>query len=135
MFDLLKAANVAICIHEKPVWKVFLYFGSAWCPDCTSVTPKVFNECAKRAANDAYSLVYVSSDRSNEQMMENLDKFNSDSVLAIGYESELRSELKQTTGCFAGSEQSNWPEVSRQHGIPSLYTLDEVDGIVFVHEY
>eukprot|EP00656_Telonema_subtile_P020468 TRINITY_DN2158_c0_g1_i1.p1 TRINITY_DN2158_c0_g1~~TRINITY_DN2158_c0_g1_i1.p1 ORF type:complete len:153 (-),score=35.95 TRINITY_DN2158_c0_g1_i1:364-822(-) len=116
--------------------RVFLYFGSAWCPDCGTATTAVAGECAGLADGAPHTLVYVSSDRSVEQMEENTKKFGSSSVLPVPYTSELRQELKQETGCFAGSEQSNWPEVTRLHGIPTLFTLDEAgDQAVFVKEW
>ena len=51
------------------------------------------------------------------------------------YDGALREQLKQETGCFAGKEQSKWPDVPRAHGIPSLYLLKGDDDLQFVKEW
>ena len=54
---------------------------------------------------------------------------------ALVYDGALREQLKKETGCFAGKEQSKWPDVPRAHGIPSLYLLKGDDDLQFVKEW
>ena len=54
---------------SKPLeGQVFFYFGAAWCPDCVPVTSTVRAECEALAGEAPFTLLYISSDTSAEQM-------------------------------------------------------------------
>jgi nucleoredoxin len=100
-----------------------LYFGSSWCPDCTPITPALKKVFESQPA-DKFSVVYVSSDRSNEEMMNTFEK-NHGKWGVIPFESEERSGLKKKFGVCAGAEVIKLGMLGkRKYGIPTLVLID-----------
>jgi|AntRauTorckE5430_2_1112549.scaffolds.fasta_scaffold02618_1 nucleoredoxin len=100
-----------------------LYFSSAWCPDCTPITPALKRVYESQPA-DKFSVVYVSSDRSNEQMMKSFETSHGNWGV-IPFESEERSGLKKKYGACAGAEVVQLGMMGqRKYGIPTLVLID-----------
>lgn len=103
-----------------------IYFGSAWCPDCTPVTPKLKTlfESQSPSSQDKLSVVYVSSDNSKEQMME-VYKNKHGKWGMIPFDSEERDGLKKHFGVCAGKEAMGLGMMNtRKYGIPTLVLID-----------
>lgn len=101
-----------------------LYFASAWCPDCTPVTPAL-KTVFESQPSDKFSVVYVSSDRSNEQMLDSYDKHHGKWGI-IPFDSDERNALKKKFGVCAGVEmmQLGMTGGARKYGIPTLVLID-----------
>jgi len=102
-----------------------LYFSSAWCPDCTPCTPalkQIFE--SQSAEQPKFSVVYVSSDRSEQQMMDCYT--NSHGKWGyVPFESDERNELKRKFGACAGAEVMALNMAGqRKYGIPTLVLID-----------
>lgn len=104
---------------------VALYFSALWCDDCEVATPKVAicHEMANEEDLD-FEVVFVSSDVSSEACAEYMSKEHGDWFRIPFDNVALRNGLKVKYGCFAGKEQSLWPEVKRRGGIPSMVVVD-----------
>ncbi len=104
-----------------------LYFASAWCPDCTPVTPvlkEIFESQSSAEENTKFSVVYVSSDRSEQQMMDCYDKTHGKWGY-VPFESDERNGLKKLFGVCAGAEVFSLDMVGkRKYGIPTLVLID-----------
>mmetsp|Transcript_16388 Transcript_16388/g.25572 ORF Transcript_16388/g.25572 Transcript_16388/m.25572 type:complete len:163 (-) Transcript_16388:29-517(-) len=107
-----------------------LYFASSWCPDCTPVTPALGRVYAAQSPSDEgikeLEIVYVSSDRSVEQMNDSMQKSHGP-WQSIPYENvEERSSLKCHFGVCAGMEASalGLTNGKRKFGIPTLIIID-----------
>ena len=100
-----------------------LFFAASWCPDCTGVTP-VVDEVLKGSNSKNLSIVYVSSDTTESQMM---------NYVPIGWmtvpfgQVEERTELKREFGACAGKEAGPL-SISRKFGIPTLIVVQSNSG-------
>lgn len=93
--DMQQAEQTFGCLDESVVFEyvageVFekqncaIYFGASWCPDCTSTTHKVGELLGPElGAGGGISLLYVSSDRTEESRQEYARKLLS-SVEQVG---------------------------------------------------
>jgi len=100
-----------------------LYFSSSWCPDCTPITPALKRVYESQTA-DKFSVVYVSSDRSNAEMMKAYETSHGKWGV-IPFDSEERSGLKKKYGACAGAEVMQLGMMGqRKYGIPTLVLID-----------
>lgn len=90
---------------------LMLYFSAHWCPPCRAFTPKLSEAYTKlKAARDDFELVFVSSDRSEEDFNE---YFNTMSFCALPFEHrDAKAALSKRLGV---------------RGIPMLSMLGPVD--------
>ncbi|CAB9508664.1 nucleoredoxin-like [Seminavis robusta] len=120
---------------SSPAPILALYFASAWCPDCTGVTPVVDEAFSKKQpADKLFDLVYVSSDNSEEQLKGNLP---SEGWGFVPFENvEERSNLKRHFGSCAAKEVStlNMKPEDRKSGIPTLILLEAKTGKVLTRD-
>ena len=86
-----------------------LLFSSSWCPDCKPFLSRLLTMLED--VNDGrllLNVVYISSDRSEDQYASYLSKLaGAEGVLAVPFSStELRADLKRRFKTCAGSEQA-----------------------------
>ena len=94
---------------------IALYFSAHWCGPCRGFTPdlvKFRDNCANK--NLPFEVVFVSSDKSNDEMKEYMTGMDM-KWLAIPYASPLREKIKSQFNV---------------HGIPTLIILDEKGNVV-----
>ena len=90
--------------------KVGVYFSAHWCPPCRTFTPKLvkaYNEMQEKGYD--FELVFVSSDRSEDDMYKYMEETNMP-WLAVPHGSKTAAKLKERFGI---------------RGIPTLVILDE----------
>ncbi|MDR0534999.1 MAG: redoxin family protein [Puniceicoccales bacterium] len=63
----LKSASDEVAALESKKY-LFLYFSAHWCPPCRQFTPKLVDFYNKNAKNGDFDLIFVSADRSIEEM-------------------------------------------------------------------
>ena len=106
-----------------------LYYASSWCPDCTPITPALGRVYAAQSVGEGtkeLEIVYISSDRSAEQMAVSM-KESHGPWESITYEKiDERSSLKRHFGVCAGMEASELGLTGgkRKFGIPTLIIID-----------
>uniref|UniRef100_A0A7S3PVF3 Thioredoxin-like fold domain-containing protein n=1 Tax=Chaetoceros debilis TaxID=122233 RepID=A0A7S3PVF3_9STRA len=102
-----------------------LYFASAWCPDCSRPTPALKTIFETPGVSEKLSIVYVSSDNSEEQMMSSYNKSHGKWGI-IPFDSPERNELKKKFGVCAGKESAELGLMGgkRKYGIPTLILID-----------
>jgi nucleoredoxin len=123
---MLSGAALSSKFPSVPVTKPLLglYFAASWCPDCTGVTPAV--AAFDKAQTPDWNLVYISSDRTAEQMTSNVPT----EFLTVPFENvEERTELKRHFGACAGSETGPL-SVQRKFGLPTLLVIETATGKV-----
>ena len=109
---------------------VGLLFSASWCPDCWPVVPAIGKVAsAAAAAPPLIEIFYVSSDKSQDEMM----KFKPESLSYIAFENvPQRSALKKKFGTAAAKEMAelNMTTTTRKHGTPTLILLNAASGEV-----
>lgn len=91
-----KGENVDIAALDGK--KIALYFSAQWCPPCRTFTPelvKTYN--AIKAEGKPFELVFVSSDRSREDMLTYMKEYNM-TWLALPYDAPARTALGRRYG-------------------------------------
>jgi nucleoredoxin len=102
-----------------------LFYAASWCPDCIGVTP-VVDEVYKADKTDSLSVVYISSDKTQDQMSSYVP--TGWAVIPFDQVNE-RTDLKREFGACAGSEAGPL-SVSRKFGIPTLIVIQSDNGKV-----
>jgi nucleoredoxin len=108
-----------------------LYFAASWCPDVQAATPAV--EEFGAANKDFITIVYVSSDSTEQQMKDYLPSC----MMAVSFKNEdERANLKRHFGACAGKELEllGMKAEDRKFGIPTLIVLDKKTGNVVTNE-
>mmetsp|Transcript_22945 Transcript_22945/g.65016 ORF Transcript_22945/g.65016 Transcript_22945/m.65016 type:complete len:303 (-) Transcript_22945:321-1229(-) len=119
---------------------VGLYFGASWCPICTPFTkflddtfhdvllpPPEGSDHDPPAERADFAIVYVSSDKTEEEMREYIKDKN---WMAVPFESEERAALKKHFQACAKRELKEL-QMERKYEIPTLMILDgETHGIL-----
>lgn len=103
---------------------VGLLFAAGWCGDCTPVIPKV--AMVVEGQNDLIQVVYVSSDRTPEQMV----SFKPSVFAEIPFDSPERDNLKRHFQVCAMKESGELGITNRKDGIPTLILLESSSGKV-----
>jgi nucleoredoxin len=96
-------------VRSRP--NVLLYFSAKWCPPCRAFTPKLV-EFAKGNASDDFAVIFVSSDKTKEEMLKYMSSYGMP-FQAIDFNST--GPVKQT---WAGK------------GIPNLVWLGPDDKVI-----
>ncbi|KAF4670995.1 hypothetical protein FOZ61_006813 [Perkinsus olseni] len=108
--------------------KIALYFSAHWCPPCRKFTPilKEFYEDVKEEDEDKLEIIFISSDKSEEEQVE-YHKEEQGEWLRVPYgDVETRDALKKEFGVCAGIEKENLGIINNhKSGIPCLLVLDE----------
>ncbi|KAF4732891.1 hypothetical protein FOZ62_016062, partial [Perkinsus olseni] len=108
--------------------KIALYFSAHWCPPCRKFTPilKEFYEDVKEEDEDKLEIIFISSDKSEEEQVE-YHKEDQGEWLRVPYgDVETRDALKKEFGVCAGIEKENLGIINNhKSGIPCLLVLDE----------
>ncbi|EER11108.1 thioredoxin, putative [Perkinsus marinus ATCC 50983] len=103
--------------------KIALYFSAHWCPPCRKFTPilKEFYEDVKEEDEDKLEIIFVSSDKSEEEQVE-YHKQDHGEWLRVPYgDVETRDALKKEFGVCAGIEKENLGIINNhKSGIPCL---------------
>merc|ERR1712080_427756 len=97
--SLVNAAGEAISANSLLANKdlILLYFSGHWCPPCRQFTPVLKEFHAKAAIDGKFEVVFVSSDRSMEDMF-NYMKESHGPWVAVQHNSALANQLKQKYG-------------------------------------
>ncbi|KAF4727909.1 hypothetical protein FOZ62_024431, partial [Perkinsus olseni] len=107
--------------------KIALYFSAHWCPPCRKFTPilKEFYEDVKEEDEDKLEIIFISSDKSEEEQVE-YHKEDQGEWLRVPYgDVETRDALKKEFGVCAGIEKENLGIINNhKSGIPCLLVLD-----------
>lgn len=113
--DLVKAdgSNAKIAdLHGKKY--TFIYFSAHWCPPCRAFTPKLVKFYNDNQKNNDFELLFVSSDRSQEDMFKYMEGSKMPWV-GLKKDSKAAGPLKQKFGV---------------KGIPCLVLLNEKDEVI-----
>jgi nucleoredoxin len=90
---------------------VLLYFSASWCPPCKRFTPGLVEFFKKNAPEKDFTIIFVSSDRSQDAMMKYMKDYNMD-FWAVPFDRVNPSGIKTTYG---------------DRGIPNLVWLNAAD--------
>jgi hypothetical protein len=115
---------------------VALYFAASWCPTSTPVSlaidsalsdmllppPRVVHVESLAQQRHGLSLVYVGSDKSEEEMRVYLER--RPHWMAVPFDSPERARLKRHFQTAAEKELSELGMTSRRHEIPTLIVID-----------
>ena len=93
---------------------VLLYFSASWCPPCKRFTPGLVEFFNKNAEDKNFTIVFVSSDRSQDAMLKYMKDYNMD-FWAVPFDRVNPSGLKTVYG---------------DRGIPNLVWLNAADEAV-----
>ncbi len=110
--QLTNAEGAEVDVAALDGKKIGIYFSAQWCPPCRTFTPLLvdaYNEL--RASDKPFEIVFVSSDRSADAMLEYMREYNMD-WLAVPFDAEERGALSQHYGV---------------RGIPTFIVID-ADG-------
>ena len=122
--NMLTTSFPSLVQHMSTSRVLGLYFASAWCPDCTPVTPKLKSIFENQPASD-FSVVYVSSDNSEQQMMDVFQNQHGKWGMIPFGNFEERNNLKRHFGVCAGKEAMGLGMMTtRKYGIPTLVLID-----------
>ena len=126
-------SELSFALHNSDL--VALYFAASWCPMSTPISvalDKAFgNKDYILKPNDKgskpLSIVYVSSDRDEDEYNEYIDNRN---WLAIPFESTQRTDIKKHFKTCAHRELEEL-DIDRKHEIPTIIVIDsESEGII-----
>jgi len=105
--EKLKAADV---LADKEV--VLVYFSAHWCPPCKHFTP-VLKDMYEELQDQKIAIIFVSSDRTEEEMMSYFTNDHGDYYAVPFNDQELMEVLKKTCAV---------------RGIPKLALINPEDG-------
>lgn len=111
-----KRVNTAKTIKDNTI--IALYFSAAWCPPCKKFTPKLVDFVLKNKDSKAFTVIFVSSDRSAEEHAKYMKHYKMP-FPAMPFD---KAQLKQIKRAYGGN------------GIPNLVLLN-ADGTVIKGSY
>jgi nucleoredoxin len=111
-----KRINTAEAIKDNTI--IALYFSAAWCPPCKKFTPKLVEFVKQNENSKAFTVIFVSSDRSAEEHAKYMKHYKMP-FPAMPFD---KAQLKQIKQAYGGN------------GIPNLVLLN-ADGTVIKGSY
>lgn len=104
---------------------VAYYFSAGWCPMCTGFEPslKEFMQNQQRKSKNTIELIYVPSDKSEDDAEQRSRSLNMVSV-PFGEEADA---LKKKCKIWAGKEREKLGD-GRRSGVPAIVVLDGRNG-------
>mmetsp|Transcript_20951 Transcript_20951/g.27061 ORF Transcript_20951/g.27061 Transcript_20951/m.27061 type:complete len:243 (+) Transcript_20951:28-756(+) len=107
-----------------------LYFAASWCPDCRRFGPTLSAFTDSLPSPAPAEVVLVSSDDTEEKMLEHIQQTNVKwSAIPFGDE-EKRSQLKIQLGACAAREVPNLEGIERTHGIPTIAVFTRQKALI-----
>ncbi|KAF4663478.1 hypothetical protein FOL46_004720 [Perkinsus olseni] len=128
---LLKQDGTAVSADEVMLEKdiVALYFAAHWCPDCIAFTPTVkkFYEDVKAKNPDKLEIIFVSSDKSENEQVAYHQNDMADWLRVPYSDKRTRAMLKKEYGVCAKKEMEDigMSDSQRKSGIPTLVVLSK----------